>query len=192
MVCFIDEPEETPIGLRSPVGADFCLSFDDDLKTLELRCDTTSEGVFTYPPPDRLWYKDGILIYCAGQNVGLLPEIRDEFYQIGNNTLLQPGIITPPPLVALNDGSLLLDWTAINLTALPDQLPEGVTQETFRMDVFRTLLGTWECELENSLGESEAETTLTDCGMCVHTIISNFAALEYVMHTYGPIYPSML
>ena len=164
----LDEPEETPFGLRSPVGADFCLSFDADLKTLELRCDTTSEGAFTYPPPDRLWYKDGVLVYRAGQNIGLFPEIRDEFYQTGNNTLLQPGIITPTPLIALNDGSLFLDWTAVNLTALPDQLPEGVTQETFRMDVFRTLLGTWECELENSLGESEAETALTDCGMCVY------------------------
>lgn len=86
--------------------------------------------------------------------------------------MLQPGIISPPPLIALNDGSLFLDWTAINLTVLPDQLPEGVTQETFRMEVFRTLLGTWECELENSLGESEAETTLTDCGMC--TCVYNY------------------
>ena len=81
--------------------------------------------------------------------------------------MLQPGIISPPPLTPLDDGSLFLDWTTSNLTVLPDQLPEGVTRETFRMEVFRTLLGTWECELENSLGESEAETTLTDCGTYV-------------------------
>jgi hypothetical protein len=92
--------------------------------------------------------------------------ISDEFYQTGNNSLLLPGIITPTPLIALDDGSLFLDWTATNLT-LPDQLPDEVSVETFRMELFRTLLGTWECELENSLGESEAETTLTDCGMCV-------------------------
>ena len=167
MIYFIDEPEETPFGLRSPVGADFCLSFDAALKTLELRCDTTSEGAFAYPPPDRLWYKDGVLVYRAGQYE--FPEITDEFYQTGNNSLLRLGFITPTPLQPLSDGSLLLSWRAMNLT-LPDQLPEGVTSENFRMVLFRTLLGTWECELENSLGESEAETTLTDCGTYVYNL----------------------
>ena len=95
--------------------------------------------------------------------IGETPEIRDEFYQTGNNSLLLPEVISPIPLMVTPDGALLLDWTATNLT-LPDQLPDGVTEESFRRDLFRALLGTWECELENSLGESEAETTLTDCG----------------------------
>ena len=122
------------------------------------------EDAFTYPLQERYWYKDGIRVYEAELGIGVQPEIQEEFYQTGNNSLLRMGVISPLPLTALDDGSLILDWTATNLT-LPDQLPDGVTEENFRMEVFRTLLGTWECELENSLGESEAETTLTDCGM---------------------------
>lgn len=122
------------------------------------------EDAFTYPLPERYWYKDGIRVYEAELGIGVQPEIQEEFYQTGNNSLLRMGVISPVPLTALDDGSLILDWTATNLI-LPDQLPDGVTEENFRMEVFRTLLGTWECELENSLGESEAETTLTDCGM---------------------------
>ena len=101
--------------------------------------------------------------------VGLYGEpsvISEEFFQTGNNSLLQLGVIYPPPLTLLGDGTIILDWTSANLT-LPSQLPDGVTEENFRMEVFRTLLGTWECELENSLGESEAESTLTDCGTYV-------------------------
>ena len=92
--------------------------------------------------------------------------ISEEFYQTGNNSLLQEGVVYPPPLILLDDGTIILNWTAPHLT-LPSQLPDGVTEENFHMEVFRTLLGTWECELENSLGESEAETTLTDCGMYI-------------------------
>ena len=117
-----------------------------------------------YPFPYYLWYKDGVLVYRQTLYIGF-PEIRDEFYQTGNNSLLQPGFIIPPPLMALSDGSLVLDWTVMNLT-LPGQAPEEATSE-LRTEVFRTLLGTWECEVENSLGESEAETTLTDCGAYV-------------------------
>lgn len=162
--CLIsDEPEETLSGLRSAVGADFCLTFDTDRRILELTCDINADTI-TYPLTERLWYKDGVLVYRT--YTGDTPVIREEFYQTENNSLLFPGVISPLPLIATSDGTLFLDWRAINLTR-PDQLPDGVTEETFRMEVFKTLLGTWECELENSLGESEAETTLTDCGMCV-------------------------
>ena len=153
-----DEPEETPFGLRSDVGADFCLSFDTNLKGLELRCDMPTS---TYPNPIRVWYKDEVVVYRA--SVGETPSIRDEFYEKGNNSLLQPGLIEPLPLIALTDGTLFLDWTATNVT-LPQLLPDGVTLQSFRRDLFRTLLGSWECELESSLGKSEAETTLTNCG----------------------------
>ena len=132
---------------------------------LLLTCGIEQEDTIAYPQPERLWYKDGVLVYRV--EIGDAPEISDEFFQTGNNSLLRLGVISPPPLnIASSDGSLALDWTAVNLT-LPDQLPDGVTAETFRMELFRTLLGEWECELENSLGESEAETTLSDCGTYV-------------------------
>ena len=174
-----DEPEETPSGLRSPVGADFCLTFDSNRRVLELTCDIEVENTIPFPLPERLWYKDGVLVYEA--KIGEIPVIREEFYQTGNNSLLMPGVISPLPLMATSDGTLFLDWRAVNLT-LPDQLPTGVTEETFRMELFKTLLGTWECELENSLGESEAETTLTDCGMCVASplLTLNLSILAYM------------
>ena len=163
----------TPSGLRSPVGADFCLTFDADRRSLALTCDLDQEDTIPIPIPERLWYKDGVLVYRA-RLFAEPPVISEEFYQTGNNSLLQLGVVYPPPLTLLSDGTIILDWTAMNLT-MPSQLPDGVTEETFRMEVFRTLLGTWECELENSLGESEAETTLTDCGTYVD-IITNYSS----------------
>lgn len=156
-----DEPEVTPSGLLSPVGADFCLTADSSSPILELRCDLMLEDTFTVPTPERTWYKDGVLVYRTVD--GAVPTISDDFYQTGNNSLLLLGVINPPPLTVLADGSLLLDWRAENIS-FPTALPEGVTADSFRSDVFKTLLGSWMCQLNNSLGGGVAETVLTDCG----------------------------
>lgn len=149
-----------PGGLSSFVGADFCLSFDSLQPTfLELRCDLVVEDTFTYPAPVRAWYKDGILLYKAVE--GEFPAISDEFYETGNNSLLRHGGFGQSPLTAFSDGSLILNWHSSNLTGV---LPVGVTRDVYLRNIFRTLLGSWECQLNNSLGEDRAQTVLIDCG----------------------------
>ena len=154
-----DDPEVVGGRLTSDVGADFCLAMDSRPTILELSCDLTVEDAFTYPNPDRTWYKDGVLVYRSAH--GDTPEINSAFYEYGNNSILQPGVIDPIPLFALSDGSLNLDWTAFNLTS---PWPSVDLQENFSKRVFMSLLGSWECRLNNSLGSSSAETVLNDCG----------------------------
>lgn len=156
---YSDDPEMIPGGLSSSVGADFCLSIDSESRFLELLCDLMVEDASTYPPPTRTWYKDGVLLYSAVD--GESTAIENEFYLAGNNFLLRPGVVEPSPLTAFPDGSLILNWGAVNFTGVP---PNGATIESYRRNVFRTLLGGWECKLNNSLGGGEAETILNDCG----------------------------
>ena len=154
------DPEMVPGGLSSFVGADFCVSFDYFQATfLELRCDLTVEDTFTYPLPERAWYKDGVLLYKAV--VGESTDISNEFYEAGDNSILRPGVVGLSPLTSFSDGSLILNWGRSNLTGV---LPVGVTMNGYLRDIFRTLLGSWECRLNNSLGEGRAETVLIDCG----------------------------
>ena len=153
------DPQVVNGGLSSLIGADFCLSFDSLQTTyLELLCDNVEEA-FTYPRPERAWYKDGVLLYKAG--FGESTTINNEFYEAGNNSLLRPGGVEPSPLTSFQDGTLVLTWGRSNFTGV---LPVGVTIDGYLRNIFSTLLGSWECRLNNSLGEGRAETVLIDCG----------------------------
>ena len=112
-----------------------------------------------------MWYKDGVQLYRA--DIGDTAVISEDFYQSGNNSILRVGVVGPTPLLALSDGSLIIDWTAQNLTATGGLPPEGELRESFRRRVFMALLGNWECRLENSLGSSYAESVLINCGECM-------------------------
>ena len=156
-----DEPEFAARGLVSPVGADFCISLDAAEPILTLRCDILVEDTFVFPTPTRAWYKDGYLVYRVVD--GDVPSIDEDFYLRGNNSILTPGLSVPEPLVALPDGSLILSWAVLNASA-PQILPGGADLDSLHAEVFRRLLGSWECEVSNSLGGGNAETVLTDCG----------------------------
>lgn len=151
------------------VGTDFCVEQHGSLGDLllELSCNVLGENLtehasIAFPLPSRKWYKDDILLYSVDPiSKEVCKGINPSFFW-GKNALLDQGVVSPSPLLPLQDGGLVLFFSsASNLTS--SSFPQGTTNATLAGDVFNVLLGKWSCEVENILGKQAAETVITEC-----------------------------
>ena len=157
---------EGPVTITK-VGADFCISFSNPPSTLQIICNDINE-LGAVPVPTLTWYKDDILAITTdqfGQS-----SLNEDFLSQGNNSLLQFGVIDPPPLVALTTlpfggGELFLNFVTVNISiSNPALIPSGVDESNIGRELFDVLLGNWECRVNNTFGEDSALTELSDCG----------------------------
>ena len=145
------------------IGADFCISFNNPPSALQITCnDANVQGPL--PNPTLSWYKDDVLVFTIE---GFSPVPNEEFYNVGNNGLLQFGVLEPPPLVVIptsESGSQLLLNFLVSNVSMPSELPSGVDASDIGRELFSVLLGKWECRSNNTFGTDSAVTELTDCG----------------------------
>ena len=114
------------------------------------------------PKPDRMWKKDGVTYYSA--RLGDVPMPTGEFMM--TYPLLASEVKTPDALVGSVGGSLAFtsDFILTNLTMV--MLTPGTTPTTARRLIFESLLGTWTCSVNNSLGTETCSSTVRECGRC--------------------------
>ena len=121
-----------------------------------LECDYVEEP-YPLPSPQRSWYKDDELVYSA--LVGNSPNASEFF---AANPLLAMGVLNPPPIHILSDGSILLSNQVENIT-LPSLLPPGTTLEQVKEQLYALLLGNWMCKLNNTLGNASHTYMIREC-----------------------------
>ena len=157
-VMFLD-----PVDQMYKVGTDFCLK---RLQSVRLECGLlnsfdkkrgTSSPAF--PPPLLTWTLNNNLVYREKINDSN-PLINMTFLMTGDNMLLAPGLIYPPPL-AIEGNTIQLDLRAINTSRVP---PELFSQNR----LLEILLGSWTCTQSNVYGSSSATTIITDCGELIY------------------------
>lgn len=93
--------------------------YGDKVATV-LECDFIEEP---YPQPklQRLWYKDGKLVYSAPIDI-----VRDPSEIFAANPLLTVGMLDQQPIHILYDGTILLSNQIESITS-PSLLPTGIT-----------------------------------------------------------------
>ena len=108
--------------------------------------------------------KDGEVIYSGEGN----EPFNGTFLMSGNNLLLTPGLINPPPLDIMllsATGGIVFD-TEFSSVSVPSILPPGVTEDNFGEATFQALLGDYMCSVNNVYGGDSAMTTISNCGRC--------------------------
>ena len=175
-VLFLD-----PVDQMYKVGTDFCLK---RLQSVRLECGLlnsfdkkrgTSSPAF--PPPLLTWTLNNNLVYREEINDSH-PLINMAFFMTGDNMLLAPGLIHPPPLTiegntiqldlhvfntseALNISEVL---NAINTSGvLPHAINTSEVLVLLQNHLLEILLGSWTCTQSNVYGSSSATTIITDC-----------------------------
>jgi hypothetical protein len=114
---------------------------------------------YVRPIPQRSWYKDGELVYSTEVYSSEVPDASAFF---AANPLLEIGVLSPPPIHTLADGSILLSNQVENITS-PSLLPPGTTVEQVREQLRSFLLGNWTCKLNNTLGDASHTHMIRDC-----------------------------
>lgn len=146
------------------IGAEFCLDFRTRPSALQIVCNGVDDsGVF--PAPSVSWYKDRVL--AITQDSFGQPSFNEDFLK-GIRSLLQPGALSPSPLIAIpaispgGYGDLFLNFVGLSISNA-SLLPFGVNASNLDREVFSVLLGRWECQVNNSFGEDSAATRLYEC-----------------------------
>ena len=157
------------------VGTDFCLK---RLQSVRLECGLlnsfdkkrgTSSPAF--PPPLLTWTLNNNLVYREEINDSN-PLINTTFLMTGDNMLLTPGLIYPPPLI-IEGNTIQLDLRAINTSRVLPALLSGNIQNR----LIEILLGSWTCTQSNVYGSSSATTIITDCSELIY-VHNNIVTVE--------------
>ena len=153
------------------IGANFCLEFGStsptrtratlDCHIIQRNLPTNIPGAF--PQPKRTWKKNGVTYYSA--TVGDVPVITPEFMM--THPLLQ-GPVTFDAFRTRNSGSLFFNsqFTLRNTSLV--MFPPGTTPASAKRMIFESLLGTWTCSANNSLGNDSCSSTIRECGRYLH------------------------
>ena len=96
------------------------------------------------------------------------PVITPEF--MTTNPLLQ-GLMSNA-LRARTSGSLVFNsqFTLGNNSLV--MFPPGTTSASAKRMIFESLLGTWTCSVNNSLGNDSCSSTIRECGRYLHVCVS--------------------
>jgi hypothetical protein len=138
------------------IVATTCLPRHGDKVAIALDCDYIKLP-YALPIPQISWYKDGELVYST--EVSSVPDASAFF---AANPLLEMGVLSPPPIHTLADGSILLSNQVENITS-PSLLPPGTTVEQVKEQLHSFLLGNWTCKLNNTLGDASHTHMIRDC-----------------------------
>ena len=148
------------------IGTNFCLTFDTRAYTT-LKCDIIQRNLHAnipgaFPQPERTWEKDEVTYYSA--TPWAYPVITPEF--LTTNPLLQ-GLMSNA-LTARTSGSLVFNsqFTLGNNSLV--MFPPGTTSASAKRMIFESLLGTWTCGVNNSLGNESCSSTIRKCGRYLH------------------------
>ena len=144
---------------RYHIGAEICISRNSP-SIISLTCQVPYGPPLPYPNPYRTWTKDESIIHATehGEN----PNITSF---LNGRTLLMSGSLHPAPLTAKKDGSIILS-TKVDRISSPSLFKEGYSLDDAGDDVFKFVLGTWRCSVNNSYGTDVVTTVITDCGKC--------------------------
>ena len=93
--------------------------------------------------------------------------INPEF--VMTNPLLMEGLVRSRALTVTRwgagAGSLVLNtWLTLANNSLV-MFPPGTTRASAERMIFESLLGTWTCSVNNSLGNESCSSTVRECGM---------------------------
>ena len=158
IVFFIVAPvEEHGQTKRYHVGAKIFISRNSPV-IISLACQIPYGPPLPYPNPNRTWTKDESIVHTTEH--GKYPNITS-FLSTG--TLMMPGSLDPAPLTAKKDGSIVLS-TQVSRISSPNLFKEGYSLDDARDDVFKFVLGTWTCGVNNSYGTDVVTTVITDYG----------------------------
>ena len=155
------------------IGTNFCLKFGTwayiHCNIIQRNLPANKPGAF--PQPERTWKKDGVTYYSA--TVGDNPVINPEFMM--TNPLLMEGLVSYKALQATRMGSLILNsWFTLANNSLV-MFPPGTTRGSAERMIFESLLGTWTCSVNNSLGNESCSSTVRECGMWVLVFACRYA-----------------
>ena len=148
------------------------MTFDTRAYTT-LKCDIIRRNLpanipGAFPQPERTWEKDEVTYYSA--TPWAYPVITPEF--MTKNSLMMQGLTTPDVLEASVDGSLVFNsqFTLKNTSLV--MFPPGTTSASAKRMIFESLLGTWTCSVNNSLGNDSCSSTIRECGRYLHVCVS--------------------
>ena len=180
---------ETQTEVQFKIGADFCIP-RGDRRTYRISCDI-NDGKPTrsraFPTPDRAWLMQGDLLYRAP--VHETPNTQDfiEFLSSQpNRVLLAPDAVFPPVLRTTDDGGLLFDFTAQNVTLPPSLLPPDVNLGNFRDAIIYAVLGEWACVANNTFGVDSATSVISECGKYCILVKCRYMHHSVPVHTCIP------
>ena len=169
---YADPVVSNPPAAVYKIGTNFCLEFGSTSPArtrATLDCDIIQRNLPTnipgaFPQPERTWEKDGVTYYSA--TLENTPVITPEF--MTKNSLMMQGLTTPDVLEASVDGSLVFNsqFTLKNTSLV--MFPPGTTSASAKRMIFESLLGTWTCSVNNSLGNESCSSTIRKCGRYLH------------------------
>ena len=154
------------------IGADFCYDrnnsflnddfddddFENDIAEYVIGCDVVTDVIGRpFPPPDRRWYKDGVLVYQlpALELRNPTPQVMDNDEFNARFPLLTPSGNDADNILILNDdGSISLSFINIAFSGRDFDVDEALNQ----------LSGNWTCSVNNSMGTETATTIFGECG----------------------------
>lgn len=152
-----------PYHAEYKIGTNFCLKFGRGWTYIH--CNIVQKNLpantpGTFPQPERTWKKDEVTYYSA--TVGDNPVINPEFMM--TNPFLMEGLVRYRALEATRRGSLILytRFTLVNNSLV--MFPSGTTRASAERMIFESLLGTWTCSANNSLGNESCSSTVRECG----------------------------
>ena len=169
---YADPVVSNPPAAVYKIGTNICLEFGSNSPArtrTTLDCDIIQRNLSAnipgaFPQPERTWKKDGVTYYSA--MLGNTPVITPEF--MTKNSLMMQGLTTPDVLEASVDGSLVFNsqFTLKNTSLV--MFPPGTTSASAKRMIFESLLGTWTCGVNNSLGNESCSSTIRKCGRYLH------------------------
>ena len=167
---YADPVVSNPPAAVYKIGTNFCLEFGSTSPARTrgtLDCDIIQRNLSAnipgaFPQPERTWEKDGVTYYSATPWAD--PVITPEF--MTTNPLLQ-GLMSNA-LTAQTSGSLVFKshFTLWNNSLV--MFPPGTTSASAKRMIFESLLGTWTCSVNNSLGNESCSSTIRECGRYLH------------------------
>lgn len=123
-----------------------------DIDQLILTCDWGDPVV---PSPTHTWTKDGIAV-IRGTTLGQRPVINNAFFR---NTALF--MIQPVPITVTNSLTIMVDFSAFNVSTEARGLLQGTSREDIRTYILDSIIGEWTCGIRNALGNDSKTSTLT-------------------------------
>ena len=133
------------------------------ITTLSMQCvirnlDGASSSNPAYPTPTIKWKKGNITVIENG-------ELTDAFDMEYSQLMM----INPFPIITFRHNSFLVNFEYHNISGRMDQVPvitcgDRMVMADWQKYILYSIVGTWTCEVENSLGSDRGELTILEPG----------------------------
>lgn len=165
------------------IGADFCIRRNTNV-TFTILCEILEEDLVSgrarpIPTPNRIWEKDGVIVYNVTDGQNPIVAINSDFY-IMTNPLLRPGILDPQNFLPAISGKITF------LTRVSSSTKAGVNESIARDQLFDSLLGEWSCSATNVYGSDRATSAIHECGKFPYTYQTQACSLVVL---YSRVHP---